>query len=63
MLIDSNENDHLSRIRLLIRMLDNVQDLVPLQENNDLLERQASNALQPVVLLVAPIELDHKKKL
>ena len=61
MLIDSDENDHLSRTGLLIRMLDNVQDPVPLQENNDLLERQTSNALQPVVLLVAPIELDHKK--
>jgi len=63
MLTDSDENDHLSRIGCLIRMLDNVQDLVLLQENNDLLERQTSNALQPVVLLVAPIELDHKKKL
>jgi hypothetical protein len=58
-IIDPNDSDHLRRIRLLIWMFNDIHDFISLEQEDDLLKGHASVGLQPIILLIAPNELQH----
>ena len=55
-IIDPNDSDHLRRIRLEIWVFNDINDFASLEQEDDLLKGQASVGLQPIILLIAPIE-------
>ena len=58
-IIDPNDSDHLRRIRPLIWVFNDINDFIPLEQEDDLLKGHASVGLQPIILLIAPIEQQH----
>ena len=58
-IIDPNDSDHLRRIRLEIWVFNDINDFISLEQEDDLLKGHASVGLQPIILLIAPIEQQH----